>query len=176
VTNLLLVPLMVYAACGLALSLAVHILSIFGLQPGGNALFFALHVGIFPLWLPVVLISMKLTGGAKRNDFWKVALSGCPAWLKYMTYGFFAYAILNFVFFIVTGPAGKPPGGVPSSAVWHGFSGHWMAFYSAGLAVVASAYKRGIGNLAQKCPNGHVVGFDDKFCSTCGVSIDPHTS
>ena len=64
VTQILLLPLMVYAACGLILSLAVHLMALAGLQPpGGNALFFGLHVGIFPLWLPVVLIMMKLTRG-----------------------------------------------------------------------------------------------------------------
>jgi hypothetical protein len=66
VTQILLLPLMVYAACGLILSLAVHLMALAGLQPpGGNALFFGLHVGIFPLWLPVVLIMMKLTKGMK---------------------------------------------------------------------------------------------------------------
>jgi hypothetical protein len=48
-TQILLPPLMLYAACGLALSLLVHILSFFGIQFGGNTLFFGLHVGIFPL-------------------------------------------------------------------------------------------------------------------------------
>src|SRR5438552_1845715 len=84
--QMLLPPLMVYAACGLALSFAVHILSFFGIAVGGESLFFGLHVGIFPLWLPVVLIAMRMTNGAQRKDFWKVALSGCPPWMKYMTY------------------------------------------------------------------------------------------
>ena len=48
VTQILLLPLMVDAACGLVLSLAEHLLSLAGLQAGGNALFFALHIGTFP--------------------------------------------------------------------------------------------------------------------------------
>ncbi len=60
-TQILLPPLMLYAACGLVLSLAVHILSFFGVQFGGNALFFGLHVGIFPLWIPVVFIAQKMS-------------------------------------------------------------------------------------------------------------------
>ena len=39
----LLIPLMVYAACGLVLSLAVHILSFFGVTLGSTTLFTALH-------------------------------------------------------------------------------------------------------------------------------------
>jgi hypothetical protein len=58
-TQILLLPLMVYAAGGLALSLVVHILSFFGIALSGNTLFIGLHVGIFPLWLPVVLIAQE---------------------------------------------------------------------------------------------------------------------
>jgi hypothetical protein len=100
-TQILLLPLMLYAGCGLVLSLTVHILSFFGNQFGGNALFMGLHVGIFPLWIPIVLIAQKMSGGARRKDFWKIALSGCPPWMRNMTYGFFIYAIVNFAIFIV---------------------------------------------------------------------------
>jgi hypothetical protein len=171
-TDILLLPLMVYAAAGLLLSLTVHVLSIAGFQPGGTGLFSALHVGIFPLWVPVVLLANKMSGGAQRMDLWKAALSGCPLWMKYMTYGFFIYAFVNFAIFFVIAPTGKQTGGAPPSAVWHGFSGHWMAFYSGGLAIVTSAYRRGLANLSRRCRNGHVVGYDDRFCPTCGVPVD----
>jgi hypothetical protein len=170
--RILLLPLMAYAASGLVLSLTVHLLSFFDLQPGGTALFGALHVGIFPLWFAVVFISMRLTSGVRRKDYWKAALSGCPTWMRYMTYGFFIYALLNFILLMAVAPTGKHIGGAPPSSVWHGFSGHWMAFYAAGLAILTTAYRRGLSNLEQKCPNGHVIGFGDKFCPTCGVSID----
>jgi hypothetical protein len=169
--DILLPPLMLYAACGLVLSLIVHILSIFGLEVGGTRLFFALHVGIFPLWIPAVFISMRMTSGASRRDFWKVAFSGCPPWMKYMTYGFFGYAVLNFVFFAMNAPTGPKLGVDVPATVVRGFSGHWMAFYSAGLAILTTAYRRGLSNLQRHCPYGHDVGWDDRFCPTCGASI-----
>jgi hypothetical protein len=174
-TQALLLPLMVYAACGLALSLVVHILSFFGLALGGNWLFTTLHVGIFPLWLPVVLIAQKMTSGTTRRDFWNAAFSGCPPWMKYMTYGFLGYAILNFVIFTFLIPAHPPPrqAGAPPAAVVHGFSGHWMAFYSAGLAIVTTAYRRGLSNLQRRCPFGHEIGWTDRFCPTCGAKVAP---
>jgi hypothetical protein len=175
-TQILLPPLMFYAACGLILSLVVHLLSFFGIAIGGNQLFIGLHVGIFPLWLPVVLIAQKMMGGAPRKDFWRVALSGCPPWMRYMTRGFFIYAIANFaVFFIlsVLHPPAKGPN-VPSS-VLHGFSGHWMLFYSAGLAVLTTAYRKGLSNLQRKCPNGHEIGWNDNFCPTCGIATVPES-
>jgi|SRR5215470_5836048 len=171
--DLLLIPLMLYAACGLVLSLAVHLMTFFGVQPGGEALFFGLHIGIFPLWLPVVLLAQRMSGGSTRlgwRDWWAL-LDGCPHWMKVMTQGFFIYALINFAIFIIMVPAQKHQAGGPPSMVWHGFSGHWMAFYSAGLAIVTAAYRRGLGNLATKCRNGHTVGLGDRFCPTCGAAI-----
>ena len=171
----LLLPLMVYAACGLALSIVVHILSFFGIALGGEALFTGLHIGIFPLWIPVVLIAQKMTNGATRKDFWKAALSGCPRWMKYMTYGFFGYAVVNFVIFFVlvgtTHPSKQP--GPPPADLLHGFSGHWMAFYSAGLAILTTAYRRGLSNLQRRCPFGHEIGWTDGFCPKCGAKVAP---
>jgi hypothetical protein len=175
-TQALLLPLMLYAACGLALSLLVHVLSFFGIQFGGNTLFFGLHIGIFPLWIPVVLIAQKMMGaGTSRKDFWKIALSGCPPWMKYMTYGFFIYAFVNFAIFMLIVSAHPPPKGAtqPPAEVLHGFSGHWMAFYSAGLAILTTAYRRGLSNLQRKCPFGHEIGWNDKFCPTCGAAVAP---
>ena len=113
---------MVYAAAGLHSGVpAVHLLSFGGIQVGGQPLFFALHVGIFPLWIPVVWISTKLMGGMPRQNswsfgysgnYWKPMLSGCPAWMRYMTYGFFIYALVNFAIFIVLALSGKTFGGV----------------------------------------------------------------
>jgi hypothetical protein len=181
--RILLLILMIYAAIGLVLSLIVHLLSFVGVQPGGDALFFGLHVGIFPLWLPVVWIYSKLTGGMARQysrtswnsgfsswNSWQVVYSGCPLWMKYMTNGFFIYAIINFVLFVVSG-SGSPVAGSPSASVWHGFSGHWMAFYSAGLAVGTAAYRRGLSNLSPTCLNGHPIAYGDRFCSVCGAAL-----
>jgi hypothetical protein len=170
--DVLLILLIVYAACGLVLSLTVHILSFFGIALGGTTLFVALHIGIFPLWIPVVFIGQKVAGGGmRRGDFWKAALSGCPPWMKYMTYGFFAYAVANFVVFMFYAPVGQKTGANVLATVVHGFSGHWMAFYSAGLAILTTAYRRGLSNLARKCPFGHDVSWGDRFCPTCGAAI-----
>jgi hypothetical protein len=173
--NILLLPLMVYAAIGLALSLVAHLLAYAGLQLGGTGLFFALHIGIFPLWIPVMLIVGRMSGGSRSRDVWKAILAECPVWMKYMTLGFLAYAVVNFALFMLLIAFVHPNAGqhgAPPSAVWRGFSGHWMAFYSAALAVVTAAWQRGLADLQRRCVNGHVVGYDDRFCPTCGAPLD----
>jgi hypothetical protein len=146
-TNILLLPLMAYAAAGLALSLMVHLLSYADLQLGGNSLFVALHVGIFPLWIPVVLIAMRMSGGGYSRDFWKVILAECPAWMRYMIRGFLAYAVVNFILcaalLAFVYPKGGPHGSAPPGLLWRMFSGHWMVFYGGGLLMLRAAWLRG---------------------------------
>jgi hypothetical protein len=162
---------MAYAAIGLAASIAVHVLSFFGTTFGGQASFVALHVGIFPLWIAVVLIAMNATTRVPRKEAWRVAFSGCPAWMKYMTYAFCAYALVNFAIFAAS-VSSVPKSDQLGAEIWRGFSGHWMVFYSAGLAFATTAYSRGIDNWGPQCRKGHAVGPGDNYCPVCGDRVD----
>jgi hypothetical protein len=55
--------------------------------------------------------------------------------------------------------------------VVRGFSGHWMAVYSAALAILWSAVKLWDENEEQRCPNGHEVRPLAKFCDECGHPV-----
>jgi hypothetical protein len=175
-TNILLLPLMAYAAAGLGLSLTVHLLSYADLQLGGNRLFTALHVGIFPLWIPVVLIAIRMSGGGYSRDFWEVMLAESPAWMRYVVRGFFVYAVVNFILcaalLAFVYPKGGTHGSAPPGLMWRLASGHWMAFYGGGLVVLRAAWRRGLSNLQRRCANGHVVAWGDRFCPTCGTVLD----
>jgi hypothetical protein len=175
-THILLLPLMAYAAAGLALSVTAHLLSYAGIQLGGNGLFNALHVGIFPLWIPVVLIAMKMSGGRRSGDLWKRMLADCPAWMTYLMRGFIAYAVVNFILcaalLAFVYPKGGTHGSPPPDLTWRMFSGHWMVFYGAGLLIVTTAWRRGLSNLQRRCTNGHAVAYGDRFCPTCGAPLD----
>jgi hypothetical protein len=160
----------VLAAIGLALSFVSHGATFFGSRGplGDHAML--LHMGIFVVWVPTVLISRPLTSEYKRRDFWQAALRGCPPWMKYMVGGFFAYAILNFIIFFVAAPRETGPNLIPVSVV-RGFSGHWMAFYSAALAVLYSAGHVSYRDKAGRCLNGHAVGPLAQFCEQCGQPV-----
>ena len=169
--KILLGPFIALSAVGLILSIIVHVIALSGNQvPFGNFAW-ALHGGIFIVWFPAVLVSMRLSKDFKRKDFWKAALRGCPPWMKIMTYFFFGYAIINFVIFILS-TTGMAKGTTPSTATeLRGFSGHWMAFYSAALAILYSFTKPDLFDKERKCRNGHVVSPLAKFCDECGAQI-----
>jgi hypothetical protein len=82
----------------------------------------------------------KRVGNRRSQDYWKLVLQGSPEWMRYMVYGFFGYAFVNFALFISKAPTGGG-GANPPAIVWRGFSGHWMLFYSAALATLYSAAK-----------------------------------
>jgi hypothetical protein len=137
---LFLTPFLLLSVVGLVLSLIVHIHALLGQpQPLGPATW-CLHVGIFVVWLPTVLVSNQLKSYSSRKEFWKAVFRGCPTWMRWLTYAFMGYAVGNFLLFLaVMPPKGAGAGANASPEVIRGFSGHWMAFYMAGAAAIYSA-------------------------------------
>ncbi|HEV8583724.1 MAG TPA: hypothetical protein VGT02_02035 [Methylomirabilota bacterium] len=157
----------VVAGAGLVLSVLVHLSAVAGgPNPLGRAAWL-LHGGIFVVWLPAVLCAQRLTRDARRSDFWRVALRGCPPWMRYMAYAFFAYAMLNFVLFI-TGAFGDRDDEIVSV---RGFSGHWMVFYSVALVLLYSYAHT--DTRTRRCAAGHAVSPTASYCETCGRLVTP---
>ena len=168
---------MALAACGLALSIGAHCMVLAGVPIPGGKLVWGLHVGIFVVWIPTVLTSMRTTRYANRKDFWKIALAGCPLWMRRGFYVLFGYGILNFVVFMAT-TANQPKqqriGDTPPSVV-RGFSGHWMIFYGAAFAVLYSRIHAPELDRERKCPQGHTASPTARFCAECGHEFSNET-
>jgi hypothetical protein len=134
----LLPVLLTLSGIGLILSLGIHLDALRGRRLAPESFFWGLHLGIFLVWFPAILIAQKLVGYTRGRDFWKVLLKDCPSWLRYVIYGFMGYAVVNFLLCFGTEKA-VGTGSNPSANVWRGFSGHWMAFYVVAAAVFYSA-------------------------------------
>ncbi|MBC3873382.1 zinc ribbon domain-containing protein [Undibacterium flavidum] len=164
--NIVLFPFMVLAAIGFILSLAAHLASLTGIQvPGGEAVW-SLHMGIFVVWIPTVLISSRLTKNTNQRDFWKATLGGCPLWMRRALYGIFAYAIVNFLYFMFVASRHEAAG-----SEIRGFSGHWMVFYGAAFATMYSVRRAPHLLRDRKCSNGHAVPPSAQFCQECGIKL-----
>jgi hypothetical protein len=165
-----LIPLIIVSAVGLISSLIIHIAALLGIDLGFGSNIYLLHMGILVVWVPTVLVFNKMTGNCKRSEVWKVALRGCPGWMRNMTYGFFVYAFINFIIFVIMDSHHPSnPHGMATPQMIRGFSGHWMAFYSAALATLFSARELRLSDV--KCMNGHVVSPLAKYCEQCGSPI-----
>ncbi len=125
------------SAMGFGLSLWVHFRAIVG-QPVPS-FFWALHGGIFVVWIPAVTVAGRLAGWVRhKKDYWKSVLKGSPDWLRYTVYGVLGYAMANLVIFGAANFSNRGHAGA-SDGEWRLFSGHWMAFYWAALAIHYSA-------------------------------------
>jgi len=168
--KVLLFPFIGIAALGLFLSLLVHLSALFGQPiPWANRVW-GLHVGIFVVWIPTVIVANVLTSDVDRRNWWRSALRGCPEWYRYFMYGLFGYALINFAIFILRTMGAPRTGGLSEEVNLIGFSGHWMVFYAAALGVLWS-FARAEAQSVPRCPNGHSVGADSKFCKECGCPI-----
>ena len=140
----ILLPVIIVSAVGLILSVWAHLSAVMGSTQPLGPWAWLLHLGIFAVWIPTVLVSHRMTRGCDRKDVWKIAMRGCPTWLRWLTYGFFWYAFVNFLLFAMAPHEGEA-GGKPRlfedapPSVWRGFSGHWMVFYAAALSTLYSA-------------------------------------
>lgn len=166
--NIILYPFMLLAGIGLVLSIIVHGLALAGITVPGDQLVRSLNGGIFIVWLPAVLVSIQTTKYASQRDFWKVALSGCPNWMRKTMYALFIYAIINFMHFSANSP--KSPRG-EGPAVVCGFAGHWMIFYGVAFSVLYSAIHAPHLFRPRKCPNGHAGDPTANFCPKCGYAF-----
>lgn len=156
------------AGCGLVLSMIVHGMALAGQAPPGGKLVWALHIGIFVVWLPTV-IALNSMPHFNRNDIWKVAFAGCPTWMRRGFYILCGYAVLNFVFVfaIAAGERKRSTGDAPPPVV-RGFSGHWMVFYAAAFCILYSRGRAPHLYLERQCPKGHTAAPTARFCSECG--------
>jgi len=169
--RVLIFMLLLLSTAGFVLSVLAHVFALFGLMPPGGDLVMSLHIGVFVVWIPAVLLSTRVTKNANRNDFWKIMFSGCPLWMRYTFYGLFGYAILNFLLFIATDGAQHQGSNAVSVETVRGFSGHWMVFYGAAFSMFYSILKSPQLLQQRKCINGHVVSFGDAYCHICGSSL-----
>jgi hypothetical protein len=126
------------ALIGLLLSIWVHVGALFGRRVAPDYFFALLHVGIFVVFFPAILVARKRVGRTGGKDFWKLVTKGSPDGLRYLLYFFFAYAFVNFAIFFAQAPTGRHSG-EPPPAIWRGFSGHWMVFYCASFVILSSA-------------------------------------
>ncbi|WP_109127373.1 hypothetical protein [Dyella sp. C11] len=137
------------AALGFVLSLAVHIQALMGRDVASSVpAVWMLHLGIFVVFLPFVLLSRKDFKGARSAlDLAK----GLPLWVAALGGVIFVYALMNFVVFMVHTDGGNPvfedgkyllmqhgklireitasEFAAFQANELRGFSGHWLVFY-----------------------------------------------
>ncbi|HEX4350517.1 MAG TPA: hypothetical protein VH251_09020 [Verrucomicrobiae bacterium] len=133
------------AAIGFVASVACHLMGWLHIQPPGGQWAFLLHVGIFVVWIPLVISANRTMPKPNQGRGNLEHLSALlPKWVRIATGVLFGYAILDFLYFIYC-TSQYPKNGVPFYIELRGFSGHWMMFYgvaTAGFVALARLKQR----------------------------------
>ena len=158
-------PFAIIALTGFVLSLAVNIAGWFDKIILPSPMFAAMHIGIFVVFLPAILLG-RMRGQSSRWASMTKGGSGIPSWAKTFGAIVFGYAMVNFIVFFVQMPGGKQHG-APSALMWRGFSGHWMVFYLFAFGVLYSVINA--PSEKAKCVNGHEMRIDSMVCPVCGA-------
>ncbi len=136
----LLWPVIILALAGFAVSLCVNLAALQKRELLPQAYFFLLHLGIFVVWIPAVIVANKRAKRAGSRDLWKAVLNGPSAWMRYVLYGLFAYgAVIGFSVF--GNQLGKLGSRQDPYMEWFGFSSTWMIFYFAAFAILYSSVR-----------------------------------
>jgi hypothetical protein len=154
--------LQIMATGGFIFSLTAHLASFLGIDP--QAVFppiWLLHIGIFVVWVPTVLLLRKTFRKTGREGFWKVAVRNAPAWMQALCVFFFIYTFFNFA----SSLSALDERGVPTivnekkvlqrqgevikelsdeeyfrlqANTFRASSGHWMVFYIVSMTILIS--------------------------------------
>ena len=164
-------PFVGLSAIGFVLSAWVHYWALKGRRVAPADYFWMLHVGVFVVWFPAVMVTQKRTGDLRRKDFWKAALKGSPKWMHYLIYILGAYAVIAFILFTLFAGQPTPFGTFSSGDDWAGFSAGWMEFYCAAFVLLYAAARE--GSTSARCVNGHALPANAVVCTQCGQPASP---
>jgi hypothetical protein len=171
------------AVVGLVLSIIAHGAALLELPQPLGPFAWALHIGVFVVWIPACMLSARMAsdvsqlsrlGESSRNHqpTMEESFPGCPAWMVWLVGSFFIYAIGNFLTFLAQAPPkGQAQGVDAPPIVFRGFSGHWMVFYSAAMAMLYSSMMMGRSRSRRSrrtCRNGHTLHRTAAYCPICG--------
>jgi len=146
------------AVGGFCASALVHLLALAGREPPGGMAVMGLHIGIFVVFIPAVILGGRIAQGGTQG---KMPFASSE-WVKWTTVGLFVYAFVNFFLgFMDLGSKATP---------FRLFSGHWMLFYFIAAAMLDSYLER--TRPERLCPNRHRLAPKERECPRCGLSVD----
>src|SRR5262245_36919294 len=160
--------LFLLATLGFTASLAVHLSTYLGAPPLGIGQVWPLHIGVFLVFIPVVLAQPRnaKTAEAEGPRGAPEQFADAPGWMRAVLGCCFVYAIMNFLIFICVAPgrgemisfhdgryavlrhgevvreATEEEHRRQEATIARGFSGHWMLFYWVGVVGIYDGLRR----------------------------------
>jgi len=117
--------LMFISVIGLALSVIVHLCSLFRICEPSRGLMILISVGIVIVLYPALIIRRTIRKELSIENFNEAMFDACPKWLVIINGSFIIYALGGLIFLVF-----KKHFTNSTANDFRAFSGHWMVFYS----------------------------------------------
>jgi hypothetical protein len=166
------------AILGFTASVIVHGSTFVGRLPLGMNRAWPLHIGIFLVFVPALLLQRRVAGG-KRKGSWREQFAHAPRWMMRLLSGLFLYTLVNFAAgMVMTGafsgesittrdgkhvvvrqrqvvrPVDDAEYQQYQERELRLFSGHWMLFYWAAAVMITDGLLRRRGEAPAALPQG----------------------
>jgi len=128
-----------------------------------------LHVGIFVVALPTILLMRRITDATRPKDLWKLLKVASPPWLRTLSSASGIYFVLIFIVFAVVHKGPEPAGAPMSRTTLVMFSSGWLGFYTNLTAYIHAGLR--VESMRLRCPNGHSVNPSSRYCEECGNPV-----
>ena len=125
--------LIVFAAFGLFISIAIHLCTLLNLFRAPHVLVLAQNIGIGILLCAIALIAKKYRKGTNKREFNRILLNHSPNWMKTIIGLFIIYGIVVFVFSLggaFSIASAKGDSGITIDKFHKGLSAFLMVFYA----------------------------------------------
>ena len=158
---------MFLALAGFTCVLAIHLTALAGSTFLYDHLGAFVFPGLFVVWLPTIFAMNRLTKGFERKETWRVALRGCPKWMRVSCWVVFGYGWGTSMLLMLFTDARASA--LTSARTLSAFV---LIFFVVATCVLYSATQAEKYDRTRKCTNGHQVGPLAKFCEVCGAPCD----
>jgi hypothetical protein len=162
--------LAVLAAGGVIASLVGLTLGYASVQEMPALLAAALGILLVPTFGGLLAVSVGGLGDLPHRQRAKMMYAGCPPWLRRLVYGLMVFGAINFFGRFALEAKGMMPAlevGFPSVT----FSSFSLIVFAAGIGQTVSFLVLRARLDASRCPHGHPVPLEARFCPTCGESV-----
>jgi len=152
------------SALGSAVCLIVASAGLLGAKELAFAAMGVLVRGLFLVGLPAIVVVSGQSRQGPRHAIWKIALRGCPPWLRQTILIMAALSAVCFVTVLLFLPDSARPSNF--EALTFGIP---ATMYAACAGVFVSAAR--IMAEPQLCANGHAIPPSETRCGACGAEI-----
>jgi hypothetical protein len=161
--------LLAFCYAGIVAGVSLHILALATALTVPGPIILAMHLGLFAVAIPTIIISNKVLSSVRPKDLWAAMRAATPVWLYRFVRVLGIYWVMVFLVFILIVSKHETPDGPMSARTLAFFAAGWTTGYAALAQYLYLVRNRLVAR--RLCPQGHEVGASARYCEVCGTPL-----